>query len=79
MSKSTKKAAEQAEREKVQRRYANRREPDVIYPAKKQVDFYDDDVHQRVAVYVRVSTDNLGQETSYELQKNYYDVSVRRN
>ena len=71
MSKSAKKAADQAEREKVHKRYSNRREPDVIYPAKKQVDFYDADVHQRVAVYVRVSTDNLGQETSYELQKNY--------
>ena len=79
MSKSEKKAAEQAEREKVQRRYANRREPDVIYPAKKQVDFYDDDVHQRVAVYARVSTDNLGQETSYELQKNYYEEFVLKH
>lgn len=79
MSNSTKKAAEQAEREKVKRRYANRREPDIIYPAKKQVDFYDDAVHQRVAVYVRVSTDNLGQETSYELQKNYYEEFVLKH
>lgn len=79
MSKFTKKAAEQAEREKVQRQYANRREPDVIYPAKKQVDFYDEDVHQRVAVYVRVSTNNLGQETSYELQKNYYEEFVLKH
>lgn len=55
MSKSAKKAADQAEREKVHKRYSNRREPDVIYPAKKQVDFYDADIHQRVAVYVRVS------------------------
>ena len=79
MSNSTKKAAEQAEREKVKKRYANRREPDIIYPAKKQVDFYDDAVHQRVAVYVRVSTDNLGQETSYELQKNYYEEFVLKH
>lgn len=79
MNNATKKAAEQAAREKVKRRYANRREPDVIYPAKKQVDFYDDDVHQRVAVYVRVSTDNLGQETSYELQKNYYEEFVLKH
>ena len=78
MSKSTKKAADQAEREKVHKRYSNRREPDIIYPARKQVDFYDADVHQRVAVYVRVSTDNLGQETSYELQKNYRDEQNRR-
>lgn len=79
MSKSTKKAADQAEREKVHKRYSNRREPDVIYPARKQVDFYDADVHQRVAVYVRVSTDNLGQETSYELQKNYYEEFVLKH
>lgn len=79
MSKSAKKAADQAEREKVHKRYSNRREPDVIYPAKKQVDFYDADVHQRVAVYVRVSTDNLGQETSYELQKNYYEEFVLKH
>ena len=46
MSKSAKKAADQAEREKVHKRYSNRREPDVIYPAKKQVDFYDADIHQ---------------------------------
>ena len=79
MSKSTKKAADQAEREKVHKRYSNRREPDIIYPARKQVDFYDADVHQRVAVYVRVSTDNLGQETSYELQKNYYEEFVLKH
>ena len=79
MSKSAKKAADQAEREKVHKRYSNRREPDVIYPARKQVDFYDADVHQRVAVYVRVSTDNLGQETSYELQKNYYEEFVLKH
>ena len=79
MSNSSKKAAEQAEREKVKKRYSNRREPDIIYPAKKQIDFYDDDVHQRVAVYVRVSTDNLGQETSYELQKNYYEEFVLKH
>lgn len=79
MSKSIKKATEQAAREKVKKRYSNRREPDVIYPAKKQVDFYDGAIHQRVAVYVRVSTDNLGQETSYELQKNYYEEFVLKH
>lgn len=76
MSKSAKKAADQAEREKVHKRYSNRREPDVIYPAKKQVDFYDADIHQRVAVYVRVSTDNLGQETSYENETRFYVLVV---
>lgn len=39
-----------------------------VIPAKKQADFYDD-TFRRVAVYVRVSTDNLQQTSSYELQK----------
>lgn len=34
-------------------------------PAKKQADYYDNDVNQRVAIYVRVSTDDVRQTTSY--------------
>lgn len=49
-----------------------------IIPAKKQQDFYDDEP-KRVAVYVRVSTDNIQQTSSYELQKNYYEDMVSRN
>ncbi len=44
-------------------------------PGKKKADFYDD-VPRRVAVYVRVSTDNIQQTSSYELQKNYYEEYV---
>lgn len=49
-----------------------------VIPAKKQADFYDD-TYRRVAVYVRVSTDNLQQTSSYELQKNYYEDKVQKN
>lgn len=49
-----------------------------VIPRKKTADFYDD-VKRRVAVYVRVSTDNLQQTSSYELQKNYYEEKVKRN
>lgn len=49
-----------------------------IIPARKQQDFYDDDP-KRVGVYVRVSTDNIQQTSSYELQKNYYEDMVRRH
>lgn len=45
-------------------------------PAKRQVDYYDNDVNQRVAIYVRVSTDDVRQTTSYELQKKYYEDFV---
>jgi len=45
-------------------------------PAKKQIDYYDNDIEQRIAVYVRVSTDNIQQTSSYELQKKYYEDFV---
>ena len=47
--------------------------------AKKQADYYDNDVNQRVAIYVRVSTDDVRQTTSYELQKKYYEEFVTRH
>ena len=50
-----------------------------VIPARKQRDFYDTDEHQRDAVYVRVSTDNIQQTSSYELQKNYYEDMVNRH
>ena len=37
---------------------------------------YDNDIRQRVAVYARVSTDNVQQTSSYELQKKYYEDFV---
>ena len=49
------------------------------FPEKKQIDYYDNDVHQRVAVYARVSTDNVKQTTSYELQKKYYKDFVLKH
>ena len=48
----------------------------VYIPEKKAPDYYDNDVFQRVAVYVRVSTDSIQQTSSYELQKKYYEDFV---
>ncbi len=45
-------------------------------PEKQQIDYYDNDVAQRVAVYARVSTGNIQQTSSYELQKKYYEDFV---
>jgi len=45
-------------------------------PAKKQIDYYDNEVAQRIAFYVRVSTDNIRQTSSYELQKKYAEDFV---
>ena len=66
-------------REKIRERYkGSNSELLEVIPGKKAADFYDD-VERRVAVYVRVSTDNLQQTSSYELQKNYYEEKVSKN
>jgi len=46
-------------------------------PARQQVDYYSNDVRQRVGIYARVSTDDVRQTTSYELQKRYYEDFVK--
>ena len=48
-------------------------------PEKKPIDYYDNDAAQRVGIYVRVSTDDIRQTTSYELQKNYYEDFVTQH
>lgn len=69
------------QKERVRRRMRASVDPEnyQFYPAKKQTDYYDDDVHQRVGIYVRVSTDDIRQTTSYELQKKYYEDFVTRH
>lgn len=66
---------------RIRKRYNVTIDPDnyEYIPAKKQVDFYDNDVHQRVAIYVRVSTDDVRQTTSYELQRKYYEEFVTQH
>lgn len=48
-------------------------------PEKKDPDYRDNDVHQRVAIYVRVSTDDVRQTTSFELQQKYYEEFVQQH
>ena len=70
IDKSTRKQL--AERkERVRRRINTKVDPEnyEFIPAKKPIDYYDNDIRQRVAVYARVSTDNVQQTSSYELQK----------
>ena len=66
-------------KEQVRRRMRVDVDPEkyIYIPAKKPIDYYDNDVPQRVAIYVRVSTDDIRQTTSYELQKIYYEDFVR--
>ena len=48
-------------------------------PEEKPVDYYDNEVQQKVGIYVRVSTDDVRQTTSYELQKKYYEDFVEKH
>ena len=75
------KAKKQQEKERIRKKYHPVIDPDnyLFIPAKKQADYYDNDINQRVAIYVRVSTDDVRQTTSYELQKKYYEEFVTRH
>ena len=42
------------------------------FPETVHTDHYQADKYQRVAIYARVSTDDVSQTTSFELQKKYY-------
>ncbi|MDD3013662.1 MAG: recombinase family protein, partial [Candidatus Gastranaerophilales bacterium] len=67
-------------KEKIRNKYKgiNLDELDII-PAVPQVSLYEDKKEKRVAVYVRVSTDDPKQTSSYELQKNHYVDLVSRH
>ena len=49
------------------------------YPETEHTETYDNDIYQRVGIYVRVSTDDEHQTMSYELQKKYYEDFVIRH
>ena len=49
------------------------------FPETAHTEIYDNDACQRVAIYVRVSTDDIHQSMSYELQKKYYEDFVIRH
>lgn len=50
-----------------------------VIPAIQEASFYDDDRQKRVAVYVRVSTDDPRQTSSFELQRHHYEDLIERH
>ena len=76
-----KQRSNQQAKEKVRRRIHVQIDPDnyEYEPERKPIDYYNDEAHSRVAIYVRVSTDDVRQTTSYELQKKYYEEFVVRH
>lgn len=49
------------------------------FPETIRTDHYQADKYQRVAIYARVSTDDVSQTTSFELQKKYYEDFVAQH
>ena len=49
------------------------------YPETVRTDTYKSDEYQRVAIYARVSTDDVNQTTSFELQRKYYEDFVKQH
>ena len=74
----TKRRKRQQEKDKTKKRINVTVDPDnyEYFPEEKEADFYDNDVLQYVGIYVRVSTDDVRQTTSFELQKKYYEEFV---
>ncbi|UQZ87858.1 recombinase family protein [Deltaproteobacteria bacterium Smac51] len=66
------------EKNKIRARYQKKDNLEVI-PATPAESFHNDKSEKRVAIYVRVSTDDPRQTSSYELQKNYYMDAVKRH
>ena len=80
MNQNEAKLSKEEQKAKIRERYRGHVSSDtVVIPGKPQADLYDDTETKRVAVYARVSTDNVQQTSSYELQKNYYEDQVKRH
>lgn len=80
MNQNEAKLSKEEQKAKIRERYRGHVSSDtVVIPGKPQADIYDDTETKRVAVYARVSTDNVQQTSSYELQKNYYEDQVKRH
>ena len=81
MKRTEKRRQKNEEKEKTRARMHVDIDPDnyEYIPAEKEIDQYDNDVNQRVAIYVRVSTDDVRQTTSFELQKLYYEDFVKKH
>jgi hypothetical protein len=76
----TPKGRAERRKEKIRARHHGLCADDVEYiPAREQKDFFDDDSPKNVVVYVRVSTDDPKQISSFELQKSYYEDLVKHH
>ncbi len=76
---STKRDAENR-KEKIRVKYQSAIPDDIdIIPATPQENFFEDKNEKRLAFYVRVSTDDPRQTSSFELQKGHYTEMLNRH
>ena len=75
---TSKRLAKEQQKDKIRKRMHASVDPAnyEYIPEKKRADYYDNEVHHRVGIYVRVSTDDIRQTTSFELQRKYYEDFV---
>lgn len=67
-------------KDEIRKRYQGMNPDEIeVIPAIPEEDIFDDNKEKRVAVYVRVSTGDPSQTSSYELQKNHYLDVVSRH
>lgn len=67
-------------RERIKARHSGLCANDVEFiPARERISFFEDDSPKRVVIYIRVSTDDEKQLTSFELQKSYYEDFVKNH
>lgn len=66
-------------KDKIREKYAKKVDGLEVIPARRQDTYLDYQLEKNVVIYVRVSTDDPKQTSSFELQKNYYTDIVNRH
>lgn len=71
---------QEEQKNKIRERYKgiDRNELEFI-PAKPREKLFEDTAEKRVCAYCRVSTDDVNQTSSYELQKNHYEDMIKEH
>lgn len=71
---------QEEQKNKIRERYkgVDRNELEFI-PAKPREKLFEDTAEKRVCAYCRVSTDDVNQTSSYELQKNHYEDMIKEH
>ena len=80
VSNPTLQTTEMSDKDRVREQYGRERDMSkvTVIPARPETSPFDPRYRKRVVVYCRVSTDGIGQTSSFELQKNYYLKYVRK-